>query len=191
MRGKRSLNCGRCGHPKVERRGRLVCNPCVAASQRATSARRATPLPITNAIRETKKRYAKTIRPSGLTNQKVYSLRKKYGLSEAQFLALLHSNGGKCDICRDTFTTEMPIDHCHTTGAVRGMLCRRCNMAIGIFRDDPALLLAAAEYLNPKLPEQGKGEHHALADAKWNRLAYEFLCQIRVGANAPPTHKEP
>ena len=28
---------------------------------------------------------------------------------------------------------------------------------------------------NPKLPEQGKGEHHALADARWNRLAWEFL----------------
>lgn len=30
-------------------------------------------------------------------------------------------------------------------------------------------------FRNPKLPEQGKGEHHALADARWNKVAYEFL----------------
>ena len=32
---------------------------------------------------------------------------------------------------------------------------------------------------NPKLPEQGKGEHHALADARWNKLAYEFLQTVK------------
>ena len=31
---------------------------------------------------------------------------------------------------------------------------------------------------NPKLPEQGKGEHHALADARWNKLAWEFLAHM-------------
>lgn len=37
---------------------------------------------------------------------------------------------------------------------------------------------------NPKLPEQGKGEHHALADARWNLIAYEFLIELRQGASA-------
>lgn len=37
---------------------------------------------------------------------------------------------------------------------------------------------------DPRLPEQGKGEHHALADAKWNKLAYEFLIGLRQGAAA-------
>lgn len=36
---------------------------------------------------------------------------------------------------------------------------------------------------NPRLPEQGKGEHHALADARWNRLAYEFLIDIEIAAS--------
>ena len=35
---------------------------------------------------------------------------------------------------------------------------------------------------NPKLPEQGKGEHHALADARWNRTAWEFLAKLRAAA---------
>lgn len=179
MRGKKSPDCGICGAVKVERRGRLVCNPCMAGYQRAASVRRGCPAPITDAMRETKKRYAKRVRASGLTNQKVYSLRKKYGVSEDEFLSLLRESNGQCGICGTKFTTETPVDHCHATGVVRGILCRRCNMAIGLFRDDPVLLFAAAKYLGPYLPEQGKGEHHALADAHWNRSAYEFLCQSR------------
>lgn len=38
---------------------------------------------------------------------------------------------------------------------------------------------------NPKLPEQGKGEHHALADARWNRVAWEFLCGLKIPVTSP------
>jgi hypothetical protein len=51
----------------------------------------------------------------------------------------------QCVICGDT--GPLVVDHCHTTGAVRGMLCNHCNRGLGHFRDDPMLLEFAAQYL--------------------------------------------
>lgn len=55
---------------------------------------------------------------------------------------------GGCEVCggRDE-GKRLALDHCHETGVVRGMLCQRCNTAIGQMRDDPSLLRRAAAYL--------------------------------------------
>jgi hypothetical protein len=42
---------------------------------------------------------------------------------------------------------ELAVDHCHTTGKVRGLLCSTCNTALGSFQDNPAYLKAAIHYL--------------------------------------------
>jgi hypothetical protein len=60
-----------------------------------------------------------------------------------------------CQLCGGDH--RMAMDHCHTTGQVRGMLCRRCNQGIGLFGDNPALLRAAATYLEKKTPRIHKG----------------------------------
>ena len=65
-------------------------------------------------------------------------------LSQEQFDALNAS--GVCHICGDPLTTPH-VDHCHTTGLVRGILCNNCNTGIGMFRDNPELLRAAIDYL--------------------------------------------
>lgn len=104
-------------------------------------------MPITDAIRSTKKRYAKRVRPSGLTNQKVYSLRKRYGISESEYIAMVERQNGACGICLAPLTSEALVDHNHATGAVRGLLCRPCNFAIGLLDDDPDRLRAAASYI--------------------------------------------
>jgi hypothetical protein len=58
------------------------------------------------------------------------------------------SQGKKCAICfRDLVFEEARLDHCHITGTLRGVLCNRCNVALGGFQDNEALLDAAAEYL--------------------------------------------
>ena len=78
--------------------------------------------------------------------------KKTYGLTTAQFDALMLTQCGKCAICTITLDSEnritMPcIDHNHLTGQVRGLLCFQCNLAIGFLADDPALLVAANDYL--------------------------------------------
>lgn len=73
---------------------------------------------------------------------------RKYGLTEAEFVALRDSQGGVCRICGASGTNRrLDIDHDHATGAVRGLLCRPCNQGLGAFGDSPDRLRAAAEYL--------------------------------------------
>jgi len=75
-----------------------------------------------------------------------------YGLTPDQFEAMMKSQRGRCAVCgqppagRGSAGT-LHIDHDHVTGRVRSLLCSHCNLGIGRFRDDPALLRAAATYV--------------------------------------------
>jgi Recombination endonuclease VII len=75
----------------------------------------------------------------------------KYGLSPEAFEAMLETQGNQCGACGLAFgesTRDDPhVDHDHATGAVRGLLCRRCNLALGFARDDPATLRGLLRYL--------------------------------------------
>lgn len=72
-------------------------------------------------------------------------LKRKYGLTLEAFDALLASQGGGCGICGRPDADN--VDHDHETGAVRGILCFPCNVAIGLFHESEDRLLAAAAYL--------------------------------------------
>lgn len=74
---------------------------------------------------------------------------KKYGITPQQYNQILLSQGGGCAICkgRPKLKEALPVDHCHTTGRVRGLLCSNCNRGLGCFKDSPALLVAAVSYL--------------------------------------------
>ncbi len=62
--------------------------------------------------------------------------------------ALLDAAGNKCAICGAAPSSrKLHIDHCHTTGLLRGVLCHNCNIGLGNFRDSPDLLVAAVAYL--------------------------------------------
>jgi predicted nucleic acid-binding Zn ribbon protein len=78
-----------------------------------------------------------------------YNRRYLYGISIEEFEARLASQDGRCAICRtDTWNGKGPhIDHSHETGALRGILCHKCNLGLGKFNDDPDLLRAAIRYL--------------------------------------------
>lgn len=79
---------------------------------------------------------------------------RTYGLAAESYEGLLTNQQGVCAICRrpETLvrrgrTMPLVVDHDHTTGTVRGLLCDACNTGLGRFRDDPGLLGAALEYL--------------------------------------------
>lgn len=76
-------------------------------------------------------------------------LRKTYGLSLAQYEAMLRSQGGRCAVCGgDNGGRTLCVDHDHKTGRVRGALCFRCNKYLVGRHRDGKLLRAAADYLD-------------------------------------------
>ena len=72
-----------------------------------------------------------------------------YGMDAAAFEALFQSQGRACAVCATSTPTKKgwALDHCHDTGAVRGILCGLCNTGLGMFKDDQARLKAAIDYL--------------------------------------------
>ena len=72
---------------------------------------------------------------------------KKYGLSSEAFQLMLLRQNHACGICKETFLITPAIDHDHKTGGVRGLLCLRCNTALGGFRDSLEILESAKQYL--------------------------------------------
>ncbi|MGQ5576771.1 endonuclease VII domain-containing protein [Streptomyces sp. ECR3.8] len=89
-------------------------------------------------------------------NRRRWNLQNTYGISVAEYNALLREQGGVCAICgrdepnahgRTGKQFRLAVDHCHESGAVRGLLCQKCNRAIGLLGDDPVLMRKAIGYL--------------------------------------------
>ncbi|MEU6704741.1 endonuclease VII domain-containing protein [Streptomyces wuyuanensis] len=76
-------------------------------------------------------------------------IEKTYGLTAEDYQRLFEFQNGRCAICLETRQTNLAVDHCHKTEAIRGLLCARCNgqlLARGA-RDRPEVLRRAADYL--------------------------------------------
>lgn len=79
----------------------------------------------------------------------------KYGISQEEYFELFWKQNGTCAICREKETAinssnnkvqALAVDHCHETGKIRGLLCRRCNQGIGLLKHSPSLIRIAALY---------------------------------------------
>ncbi|MCA1569298.1 MAG: endonuclease VII domain-containing protein [Chloroflexi bacterium] len=87
-------------------------------------------------------------RPDELEDQR---LRRQFGISLEDYDERYRQQMGRCAVC----STERPVrgrgrlrvDHDHVTGAVRGLLCHRCNIGIGQFQESAVLLKRAVQYL--------------------------------------------
>jgi hypothetical protein len=88
-------------------------------------------------------------RPSNLKAAKKYHVKKKYGLTLEHVDGMMINQDHKCAICDMEFPDDykFQIDHCHTTGNVRGLLCITCNWILGRVNDNPETLRSAAKYL--------------------------------------------
>ena len=76
---------------------------------------------------------------------RTYHLTRRYGITAAEADHLLKNQQGLCAICKAA--PAVHVDHDHSTGAVRALLCFNCNGGLGQFRDDPLVLHAAAFYV--------------------------------------------
>ena len=83
--------------------------------------------------------------------RKEYRL-KKYGITQMQYEEMLDRQGGVCAICGSANGNGriLAVDHDHITEKVRGLLCGKCNMGLGMFCDNPEILLLAYSYLEEK-----------------------------------------
>lgn len=100
----------------------------------------------------TARRWYENNKEISLERSRKTNLRRKYGLTPEEVEQKLKSQNNQCGICHITFDTTSKatsphVDHDHTTGKVRSLLCDFCNKALGFFRDDPNLCVKAASYL--------------------------------------------
>lgn len=79
------------------------------------------------------------------------SLRKNFGISIDEYNIMFTEQHGKCAICerhQSVFKRALAVDHNHTTGTIRGLLCHSCNIALGCVRDDIDVLNRMIVYLS-------------------------------------------
>jgi hypothetical protein len=164
--------CRVCGEPKphedfyraadMKDGRRSECKACNLAAQAARYRR--DPEPKKQRVRqwqqENRDRHLETQRkrrqrPENKRKERAGHLRRKYGMTVEDYDALLASQGGVCAICRRPPRDDISlhVDHDHTSGTRRGLLCFRCNNSLGDLEDDPDLLRRAAAYLDEHDPE--------------------------------------
>lgn len=113
---------------------------------------------------EKKQEQTKAWRSHNPEYRRKYTLKTVYNLTPEQVEKMLAEQGSVCAVCG----TDKPggprtaktwtVDHDHETGRVRGLLCTRCNRALGLLRDDPMVLRAAIAYLEKGIRHGGSDE---------------------------------
>lgn len=89
--------------------------------------------------------------PKGKESSRRAHLKRKFGITLEDFNKMLQIQDNCCAICGGTETHDkhgvLAVDHCHTTGKIRGLLCFKCNGGLGFFNDNKTSLINAIKYL--------------------------------------------
>lgn len=102
-----------------------------------------------------KKARMRSATPEGRRKVRDGNLKSKFGITHSDFERMLRKQGGVCAICHQAPVAgekHFAVDHCHNTPAgeplkLRGILCAKCNRALGLAQDDASLLKSAVTYL--------------------------------------------
>jgi hypothetical protein len=81
---------------------------------------------------------------------KGFQLKYKYGITIEDYDRMFSNQAGLCAICgvsQSKISKQFAVDHCHDTNKVRGLLCSKCNTAIGQFNHNFDIVINAAKYL--------------------------------------------
>lgn len=79
-----------------------------------------------------------------------YRLNKEYNITLKRYEEMLQAQDNKCAVCKINFSElkrKPCVDHCHKTGVVRGLLCHKCNVSIGLLNEDFGTVLNLVKYL--------------------------------------------
>lgn len=101
-------------------------------------------------VRARLREWAKNNRPHVNAYRMKQYYKDKYGLTQEGKQELLESQGGCCAACGSSTPNHKQgwvVDHCHTSGKVRGILCQPCNLTLGKVRDNPEHLRKLADYV--------------------------------------------
>lgn len=105
---------------------------------------------------EGRENYKSLVERGGPRNQYIsprkrrdYYLKGRYGITLKDYEKLWEGQNGKCAICEKDLlpSRKSAVDHCHTSGKTRGLLCSSCNTSLGKFNDSPEMLMKALSYL--------------------------------------------
>ena len=82
-----------------------------------------------------------------LEENRIYSRNKNFGISEEDYSKMLVDQNNQCAICQIQIGREAAVDHCHSTNKIRGLLCRKCNLGLGGFKDNIETIRKAIAYV--------------------------------------------
>ena len=122
--------CRKCGYTGEDfPHNRLICTPCRSAENKMYHHKRGKEV---NGMRYFRNK-----------------LKREFDITVEDYEALMVKQNNVCAICEepDPQGQRLAVDHNHKTGKVRGLLCGRCNKALGSFKEDPEIIEAAIAYL--------------------------------------------
>lgn len=76
---------------------------------------------------------------------KNWKLKNLYGLTREEYDLKLEEQNYKCEICSKE--EKLHVDHCHTTGKARGLICKNCNNSLGLIKENIETLEMMIEYI--------------------------------------------